>query len=312
MLVVPSTIEEKTIAALQGDASAFGSIFQWYNPRLYAHALRICGNTPLAQDAVQETFLSAFIHRSSLRNTSLFYPWLKRILINHCYRLLKREKSCGATDDCIEKKDIIIQRSIEENFEKTANKQWVYVALNQLSEELRVCVMLKYFTNFKSYEEIAAILGIPIGTVRSRLSAAKEKLLVYYKRINDTADSALNESRKWSDYYVYLWGNMYADRGVKNEFVQHMHPLMNIRFTSGKLKTGRSIMEGVFDDDLAYGSKLCVTEVISSGDISVVEGPNINSPEYPDHCPASSAVVLFRGAKQIVTCHIFDSPRIIG
>ena len=79
MLALPPTIEEKTNAALQGDVSAFGSIFQWYNPRLYAHALRICGNTPLAQDAVQETFISAFIHRTSLRNPALFYPWLKLI-----------------------------------------------------------------------------------------------------------------------------------------------------------------------------------------------------------------------------------------
>lgn len=306
---VPSSIIDKTSAALQGDATAFGSLFQWYNPRLYAHALRICGNTPLAQDAVQETFLSAFLHRSSLRNPGLFYPWLKRILFNHCFRLLRKEKAGGANDDYIEKRDVVIQQSIEENFEKKANEQWVYVALNQLSDELRACVMLRYFTDFKSYDDIATILGIPLGTVRSRLSAAKEKLLTCYKKINDPADNALNESRQWSTYYSYLWENLYDNRLVRNEFIGHMHPSMNVRFTSGKLGKGRILLESAIDDDIRHGSQLCLREVSSSGDVTVISGANKNSPEFPGHCPPSTVVVLFRHHDKIETSHIFDSPR---
>jgi RNA polymerase sigma factor (sigma-70 family) len=312
MLKVPPPIEDKTSAALQGDASAFGTLFQWYNPRLYAHALRICGNTPLAKDAVQETFLSAFLHRASLRNPALFYPWLKRILANHCYRLLSKEKACGATDHCIEKKDIIIQQSIEENFEKTANHQWLYVALSQLSDELRACVMLRYFTNFKSYYDIAIILGIPIGTVRSRLSAAKEKLLSCYKTFNDAADNALNESKQWSKYYYYLWGNLYDNSNVRNEFIHHMHPSMLVRFTSGKMGKGRSLLESAIDDDIRHGSQLCLDDVNSSGDVTIISGVNKNSQEHPAHCPPSTVVVLFRHHDKIEISHIFDSPRKIG
>ena len=312
MFRAPLAIEDKTQAALQGDSGAFGSLFQWYSPRLYAHALRICGNTPLAQDAVQETFLSAFIHRSSLRNPGLFYPWLKRILVNHCYRLLNRERGSSSPDICIEKKDIIIERSIDENFDKTANHQWLYVALNQLSDGLRACVMLRYFTNFKTYEDIATILGIPVGTVRSRLSAAKDKLLSFYKKFSDAADNALNESRQWSNYYYYLWGNLYENRMVRSEFIHHMHPLMTVRFTSGKLGKGRGLLESAIDDDIKHGSQLCLDEVNSSGDVTVISGVNKNSKEYPDHCPPSTVVVLFRHHEKIETSHIFDSPRSIG
>ena len=307
MVSIPQTILEKTNAALEGDKKAFGSLFEWYNPRLYAHALRLCGNTPIAQDAVQETFISAFIHRSSLRDPSLFYPWLKRILINHCYRLLKKERS--SESELIETKDILIQQSIEENFDRTANRQWVYVALNKLSDELRACVMLKYFTRFKSYEDIALILGIPIGTVRSRLSAAKGKLLSAYKRISDTTDNAMKESRRWSSYYLYLWQNLYENRVVRNEFIQHMHPSMNVRFTSGKLRRGRILLDAALEDDIRHGSQLCVDEVSSSGDVSVISGANLNSQEHPHHCPASTVVVLFRHDDKIETSHIFDSPR---
>ena len=307
MVPVPQTILEKTNAALEGDSNAFGSLFQWYNPRLYAHALRLCGNTPIAQDAVQETFISAFIHRSSLRDPSLFYPWLKRILVNHCYRLLKKEKF--NEPDLIERKDILIQHSIEENFDRTANRQWVYVALNKLSDELRACVMLKYFTRFKSYEDIALILGIPIGTVRSRLSAAREKLLSAYKQFSDTTDNAMKESGKWSGYYFYLWQNLYQNSIVRNEFRQHMHPSMNVRFTSGKLGRGRVLLDSALDDDIRHGSHLCVDEVTSSGDVSVISGANKNSKDHPDHCPPSTLVVVFRHNDKIETTHIFDSPR---
>jgi len=309
MLAVPSGIEEKTHAALQGDAAAFGSIFQWYNPRLYAHALRLCGNTPLAQDAVQETFISAFIHRSSLREPSSFYPWLKRILYNHCYRLLSKERSGGITHEDIERKDMVIERSIEENFEKTANQQWLYAALNHLSDDLKACVMLRHFTLFKSYEDIATILGIPIGTVRSRLSAAREKLVSCYKQFNDAADKALSESKRWSSYYNYLFGNLYENNLVRNEFIQHMDPTMDIRFTSGKLGKGRNLLARAFEEDIRYGSQLCVDDICSSGDISVVSGANKNSTEHPGHCPPSTVVVLFRDHDKIVTSHIFDSSR---
>lgn len=305
MVLIPQTIEDKTRAALAGDSAALGDLFEWYRPRLLSHAMRICGNTPLARDAVQETFISAFLHYNSLRDTNAFYPWLKKILRNHCLRLLSKNKN----HEPIESKDLMIHHSIQEKLERTANVQWVHDAMSKLSDELKSCVLLRYFSNYNSYEEIAQVLAIPIGTVRSRLSAAKEKMLQCHNRYEDAGDKALIESKKWASYYSHLWQNLYEDTQVRKELLNNFHPLMNIRFTSGKTAKGRDILETVVNEDLQFGSKFNLLEVTGSGNICVIEGTNINSKEYPDRCPISSVFVCFRGEKLIETFHVFDSPR---
>src|SRR5262249_10262419 len=147
-----------TKAAINGDSTALGVVFQFYRPRLLAHALRICGNTSVAQDAVQDAFIAALTHLSSLRDTNLFYPWLKKILVNRCYQLLKKEKSVGFEEN-MERNDFTLRQSVEEKFEKAANLQQLYKALMFLSDELKACIMLRYFSEFNSYEDIAIILG---------------------------------------------------------------------------------------------------------------------------------------------------------
>ncbi len=308
MVSIPQTIQEKTIAALQGDSSAFGSLFEWYRPRLYAHALRLCGNNPLVKDAIQETFISAFINYHSLRNASLFYPWLKKILHNHCLRLLSKEKNKQPLDQ-LEKNDHILQSSILENLDKSANIQWVHEAMNQLSDALKSCVLLRYFSNYKSYGEIAQVLGIPVGTVRSRLSAAREKLLSCQSWLDEADDKALQESKKWASYYKYLWDYLYDDHAVRQELIEHFHPGLHIRFTSGRMAMGREKLIKEVNDDLHHGSAFRLKEIACSGNIAVIEGVNVNSIEYPDRCPVSTVFVTFRGENKIETFHIFDSAR---
>ena len=311
MVPVPQSIQEKTIAALQGDANAFGTLFQWYGPRLQAHAVRICGNTPLAKDAVQETFISAFIHYSTLRDASSFYPWLKKILTNHCLHLLRKERSMAVGRN-IQKKDSVILQSIEENLERSASKQQMFEAMNNLSEELRSCVLLRYFSNYSTYEEIAQMLAIPIGTVRSRLAAAREKLLAYYKRSIDASDDAIKQAEQWSNYYYRLCNKLYHDWENRKEFIEHFDPMLNLRFTSGKLAQGRTLFEKEVADDLNHGTFFKASTITSSGNISVIEGFTNNPPEFPDRCPPSSVLIMFRENSKVDTLHLINSPRVVG
>jgi len=311
MVPVPQTIQEKTITALQGDANAFGTIFQWYGPKLLAHAVRICGNKPIAKDAVQETFISAFIHHSSLRDASSFYPWLKKILTNHCLHLLRKEKTKGL-DESIETNDSVILQSIEENFERSANKQQMFEAMDHLSEELRSCVLLRYFSNYSTYEEIAQILAIPVGTVRSRLAAARGKLLAYYNRSVDASDDAIKEAEQWSNYYYTLCNKLYHEWENRKEFIEHFVPMLNIRFTSGKTAQGRALFEKEILEDLDYGTFFKPTIITSSGNISVIEGYPIHSPDYPDRCPPSSVLIMFRNKEKVDTLHLINSERVNG
>lgn len=308
MIEIPGSITARTAEALDGNDASFGTVFQFYRPRLHAHALRICGNTPVAQDAVQDTFISAFTHLSALRDSSLFYPWLKKILVNNCYLLLRKERSTEFTDHHLAN-DSLLHQSIDEHFENISNRQRIFDAMRFLSEELRSCLLLRYFSKYKSYEEIAVVLGIPVGTVRSRLAAAREKLTKLFISSDDADDIALKEAQKWSGYYFNQWNNLHDDLETRNEFYNHLHPLLNIRFTSGVQGIGRKIIENEINNDLFYGSRTTVNEVVSSGNVSVIEGVNTNHPSYPDRCAPSSVLVLFRKNEKVEVAHIFDSPR---
>lgn len=305
---IPVSITDQIHEAAKGNNVAMGTLFEWFRPRLYAHALHLCGNTAAAQDAVQDTFINAFTHLNTLRDTNFFYPWIKRILVNNCYQLMRRKRAISL-DAYPERKDILIDQSIDERVEKASNQQQLYQVLNCLSAELRSCVMLRYFSSFSSYEEIALVMDIPVGTVRSRLSAARDKLRNIYHRSPDAGDELLKQSRRWSGYYEQLWSNLYDDAGIRNELFNHLHPMLNIRFTSGKLGKGRQIIENEVSEDLEYGTRFNAAEITSCGNMTIIEGFNSNTKEYPDRCPPSSVLVLFRENQQVNALHIFDSPR---
>ena len=308
MIDLPVSIREKTNAALKGDTVAMGTLFEWFRPRLYAHALRICGNTPLAQDAVQDTFIAAYTHLASVKNEQHFYPWLKKILVHTCFRLKRRENSVSLSPRETSHQELLYD-SINKHFENLSNQQSLYNALKFLSEELRSCVLLRYFSSMSNYEDIAMVLDIPVGTVRSRLAAARQKLTTLFFKVEDSGDEALKESNQWSDFYKQKWLHMYDDLQTRNELFEHHHPDIFVRFTSGKWSNGRSLLEYEINEDLHFGTRFLVNEVASSGNISVIEGPNHNFAESPDRCAPSTVMVVFRENGVIQTIHIFDAPR---
>lgn len=308
MTEVPESIRLQTAAALNGDIAALGVVFQFYRPQLYAHALRLCGNTPVAQDALQDAFIAALTHLHSLRNADLFYPWLKKILIHRCYRLLKLEKSSVDLEKP-EVNDNIISLNIENKLEHIANAQLIHEALSFLSDELKSCVLLRYFSDFNSYEYISKILAVPIGTVRSRLSAAKEQLTARLKILQDAGDTAIRDSRQWTEFYRNGWSKLYDDLQVRNEQMAHIDKQLRMRLTSGNVITGRENLEMEINNDLIFGSRMNVEDVVSSGNITIIEASNTNHPDHPDRCAPSSVFVLFRVKDKVETIHLFDAPR---
>src|SRR4029079_18705373 len=99
---------------------------------LLAHALRICGNTPVAQNAVQDTFISAFTHWQGLRNAEVFYPWLKKILVKNCYLLLRRERSVELKGKHTGTDRWLIQ-SVDEQMDFLSDKQLLFESLKGIS-----------------------------------------------------------------------------------------------------------------------------------------------------------------------------------
>jgi RNA polymerase sigma-70 factor (ECF subfamily) len=238
----------------------------------------------------------------------MFYPWLKKILLNRCYQLFRNDKNVSFNDVHLQRQELLFN-SIDDQFEQASNSQSLFEALRWLSDELRSCVMLRYFSSAGSYEQIATVLNIPVGTVRSRLAAAREQLTKKFFDASDANDSALLESSQWSDYYLMKWQQIYDDPDVRNEFFDHHDPAMYVRFTSGKHDRGRKLLEMEISNDLQYGTRFLVNEVTTSGNISVIEGPNLNSDISPDRCAPSTVMILFRVGETVNAVNVFDSAR---
>jgi RNA polymerase sigma-70 factor (ECF subfamily) len=154
-------VEMMVEAAKKGDKKAFEAIVKRYHNELYYTALGIVRSGWEALDICQETFLKAFNSINTLKDTSKFRSWINRILINKCNDYFRKNKNVVYVD-FIEENEGFIEGGSEESID-------LLKALSSLKEDSRVVLTLRYFQDL-SLKEIATILDIPEGTVKSRLS----------------------------------------------------------------------------------------------------------------------------------------------
>lgn len=143
---------------------AFTTLTLAAEPTLYRVAKSILHQEQDVEDAVQEGILKAYEKRNSLKNTAYFQTWLVRIIINQCYQTLKRRKNTAVLDQAE-----VIPAQEEESYSD------LYMAISRLSPKIRTVVVLYYVEGY-STQEIKEILRIPQGTVKSRLSKARKDL----------------------------------------------------------------------------------------------------------------------------------------
>lgn len=181
-------------AAQNGDAAGLGVLLERHRSALYALALRILGHGPEAQDAVQDAFFVALSSIDRLREPEAVGRWLRGILRNVCLMRLREKRGEILFEERPHHvEESVFESSAEEAIDRLALREWVWAALYELPEVLRVTAMLRYFGSYPSYEEIAAVLSVPVGTVRSRLNQAKLKLA---EALLKTARLEHDEARK--------------------------------------------------------------------------------------------------------------------
>ena len=134
---------------------------------LYHISKSILKNDSDCGDAVQETLLKAYEKLPMLKEEKFFRTWITRILINECKGILRRRKKVVPYEDYMDN-----ERTFEEN-----RYHHLYMAIMELPEDLRILVTLYYIEGF-SQKEISEILEIPEGTIKSRLSRARDFLKV--------------------------------------------------------------------------------------------------------------------------------------
>jgi RNA polymerase sigma-70 factor (ECF subfamily) len=161
---------------LRGRTEAFGVLVRRYQDRLFSAVCRFLDNAEDAQDVVQETFLSAYQALEGFKGGSRFFTWLYRIAMNHAIDLKRKRKSIVSMEVYRNEEVHPVEASQPgEVVERGETVRLLRQALKRLSPEHRMVLILKDLDGMK-YEEIAEVMDVPIGTVRSRLHRARLEL----------------------------------------------------------------------------------------------------------------------------------------
>ncbi|WP_166244652.1 sigma-70 family RNA polymerase sigma factor [Paenibacillus turpanensis] len=154
--------------AVRGSQEAFVQLIKAYEGTLYQVSYAMLRSDSDCVDAAQETILEAFRSIGQLKEPKYFKTWLIRILIHQCNRILRRRSK-------IVSMDFVAEPSFSMNEEDRLDLQ---AAVQRLEDELQIVITLFYMEDL-SYSEIAEMLEIPEGTVKSRLHRAKLKLAAW-------------------------------------------------------------------------------------------------------------------------------------
>lgn len=166
-----------------GEADAFSYLVRKYQSEAIGHALAILGSREDALDAVQQAFLDAYRTLERFDILRRFYPWLYTILRNRCYKILASRKKHAAVS--LDEVEILAQpRKGSSGVEAALLER----ALRELSPEDRELLTLKHLDGLR-YDELAQRLGIPSGTVMSRLYYARKRFQQKVVRIQEQVGS---------------------------------------------------------------------------------------------------------------------------
>jgi RNA polymerase sigma-70 factor (ECF subfamily) len=163
---------------LGGNPAAFGALVSRYQDRLYNTVYRLVENPDDASDVVQEAFLSAYLSLGHFKGDAQFFTWLYRIAVNAAITHRRRQrtgmKPIKTSDSApgVEPLDLAASNRPGHALEMAEDERQIHEALQRLSPEHRAVLVMKDMDDMK-YEDIAEVLKVPIGTIRSRLHRAR-------------------------------------------------------------------------------------------------------------------------------------------
>ncbi len=166
--------------AVHGDRNAFTALGEMNQERLFASMIQVTGSPDEAEEVVQEAFIRAFLKLDTFQRNSQFFTWLYRIAFNSALTRKRRNRARVSLDHWRENNGLEVTDTadaVDEPMLRQERVNLVRAAIQILSEDHRTILVLREMQE-RSYEDIAEILEISIGTVRSRLSRARNQLKV--------------------------------------------------------------------------------------------------------------------------------------
>lgn len=171
---------ERIERAQSGDLRAFDWLINRYRDRALRLAAHVLRRPAEAEDVVQEAFLRAYGQLSSFRSDCSFYTWLYRIVVHVCLNRMRARDWRGESPVDLE----LHPGEATSAASQTETKALVEMLLDELSPPLRAALVLREMIGLE-YDEIAETLSIPVGTVRSRLSAARYRFRMLWERVQE-------------------------------------------------------------------------------------------------------------------------------
>ncbi len=174
--ILADTVTERDLVNLaqQGDRNAFGELVRRHYQSVVRVVYSMCGDTALAEDATQEAFIRAWVNLPSFQPTAPLRNWLFRIAINAALDVLRKKP-----EESLEENQVIMITdqavSPEAALIEKERVELVRQAMKGLPEASRSVLVLREYGEL-SYQEIAKVLEIPVGTVMSRLNYARNRL----------------------------------------------------------------------------------------------------------------------------------------
>jgi RNA polymerase sigma factor (sigma-70 family) len=156
--------------AIEGDHDAFSELVRLCSRKLYAVAMLILRDTTRADDATQEALVAAWRDLSGLRDPDRFDAWIHRVLVRECYRETKRERRRIEIEGQV--------RPVTESDDPgrtNADRDELERGFARLPVDQRTVLVLHHYVGY-SFPEIAEILGIPVGTAKSRVHRALDSM----------------------------------------------------------------------------------------------------------------------------------------
>jgi len=272
--------------ARAGDMQALAGLFERCRPSLYATAIGLLGNRADALDAVQDTFVIALMRLAELRHPGAARAWLHTVLRNVCLMRIRQRREIPAA--AVELPDVL--PGPEEALENHVMREWVWQALDSLSADERLVVMLRHFTRCTSYAAIARVTGTPVGTVRSRLNRARARLADALMATAagtpmSHASAAAAQRQQWNQFYRVL-----HERPIPRTYEQLFAPDVDVRDPAGHWH-GINAWSAEEREAITVGVRATIVDVLASSDITILEIDFSNPAEWPDHCPPQATFV---------------------
>lgn len=287
-----TAVEHELVGLAQaGDVASLGQLLNRHRPAMTAVALAMLAQPADAEDVVQDAMVVALNRIADLRDPAALGPWLRMIVRNGCRMRLRGPAPLPVAD---------IGRTTPDPaddparlLERHSFRDWAWHAVERLSPQLRLVTMLRYFTDTSTYEQISAICGVPVGTVRSRLNAARTTLsreLLASASTHHTDVGALTRARHDEARQTLAAG----PQGSFGDLLRETwHPDVETTWADGRRTHGIGPLVEVMDAGQAAGVRQRLVDVVASRDIAIWDIDVLNPAADPAHCPPRTSWLLF-------------------